>query len=1387
MNINEYKGILENIVHDSLYVINELDDNQKKHIKDMTKYLNESEDYFNDFRILISSKNNENYFAYDSYIEDFLVNAKTDIKLELLSNYENYDDIVKNDEIYVSIWDTLSNDEKVTYLIDKKDFSDLDYLLINNTLKDNNSFIENVLINELINNKKINDKIVANSIEISCSSHYLSFFDLKNYEQCKILSKESYTALLLKKYNNFNDFIDIVNNKDIFKLLNKNSLKFNSKYNNDIYEFILKNNNYIGKFSKKYLGLFSIVEITKISKNKDLDSDSLCTIMEQLYKYDNENAMEYFSESNLSKFKKHSIMVFPFHNFNDGYRTKLFNDYSLFNKFIDTIMIEAINEYFSEDDILNLLRNDSFVNDTSSYAMELMLNKLSFKSTFNMLQRKNILNKVNNLNVNVNDKDMIFFKGYLESPLLVNKSEHSFIYNMLNLLSNDDVSYFITLPYINSKLSNYEIINLCLDKDITITEIVYSDTLRNKLNTVDIINFIDGYFEKKLDLNVFSDKEIAKLLFNLTEKQIKNIDFSEVNYLFETIRMKSILSKQYSKCTVQSYKAVLAAYLSFGLTKTIKLITDGNSAISLDEVKELQSYVVNARILEFKQNNSSIFQNMAKKVIDELDSYDKNIDIKVLEKEIRNNTYLDNVVYLMLNNNYDSYNRIIELLYNFVKYRSINEYQAKREIYDYCKNFSSKYIENKVNEYNLEFENNILKNFKPKESVLYSKRKEIGNEYIQKLKLKLFIRALTDPDKELYVEFFNDNYELDKVKDKYVKYLSNEDIEFENILEHVLIPLSNGRFDPFNCLSKLDIVKPNNYDEYYRYMDDIKTVTILNAEIEKIQREYEYTVEEFLSVMNHICYGNKLPFRIKRKTKKLFEKLSNMVNSLDGELYVDKSILRYLYKDNMDIYNIDEIIEYKNYVDILKDIVKKTYKYMDKNMDNEKIKQYYAHDYFRVMNTTKCTFPITNRYYEPIKRVFSLKDMEILFNGYDFRSNKKISKSLESFLNKKHNLIMLLDGYYSNLVNNMGVIISKWDTLIKDVKSLDIDMEDVNLLTIENVLSLESFKDNVLGRTLDKNVIKSICDNSHYEEVNVNKRIDILMNLYQESLNKISSTVPYITYKEDEYEVKVMDSYNQDILKTFENSIYKVGAIGNDFLHYSILNKNGIVINVYKNNDMVAKVLGVRNGNTVYLNILEGIYDSNYVNLIRNFANYLIDYTKDEIEPIEFVTIVNNEHCDNVNGLRIDNTVCPVINNPINVMYVDYDLFKENKYLLNEEIFTNYNNNITTLLANSNVVDKNNFKYYDPDSKYLRPRNNVVKLSNNIGEEYLNRINSIMYLWSLENPSERLDDIILSSIDTIYLGDDFVIFINEDKLVKYVLTYDDRVYKEIELIENSLK
>jgi len=42
-------------------------------------------------------------------------------------------------------------------------------------------------------------------------------------------------------------------------------------------------------------------------------------------------------------------------------------------------------------------------------------------------------------------------------------------------------------------------------------------------------------------------------------------------------------------------------------------------------------------------------------------------------------------------------------------------------------------------------------------------------------------------------------------------------------------------------------------------------------------------------------------------------------------------------------------------------------------------------------------------------------------------------------------------------------------------------------------------------------------------------------------------------------------------------------------------------------------------------------------------------------------------------------------------------------------------------------------------------------------------------------------------VDTIFLGDDYVLFITEKKnIIKYILDYDDRVTREVQLVLNSL-
>ena len=160
--------------------------------------------------------------------------------------------------------------------------------------------------------------------------------NLTNFEGCSILTKNTYTTLLLKKCHTFTDFYNIYEaNPKIYNLIENNSLTFNNSDNEIIYEFILKNPNFIGKFSNKYLQLFNILEITKMYDNKTLDNESFSTVLQSLYTYNLDKANEYFKEDNLRKCTMHSLTVYPFDNIPDKLRTKIFNTYSLFNRFIE--------------------------------------------------------------------------------------------------------------------------------------------------------------------------------------------------------------------------------------------------------------------------------------------------------------------------------------------------------------------------------------------------------------------------------------------------------------------------------------------------------------------------------------------------------------------------------------------------------------------------------------------------------------------------------------------------------------------------------------------------------------------------------------------------------------------------------------------------------------------------------------------------------------------------------------------------------------------------------------------------------------------------------------------------------------------------------------------
>ena len=190
MNISDLKNILEDLVHTKLYVSSITTKEQQHKYKEMKKYLKKSNNLLEDIKTILVTRNNENFFAYDEYITDFLVNANIDIRLEILNNQSKYEDIIKNNDVYISIWDSLNNKERITYLESKKKYTDIDILLINYLLKDSGNFKDNIVLCEVLNNEDIRNKIQPFSIELNYTYNLLSYINLSDFEVCSILTKD---------------------------------------------------------------------------------------------------------------------------------------------------------------------------------------------------------------------------------------------------------------------------------------------------------------------------------------------------------------------------------------------------------------------------------------------------------------------------------------------------------------------------------------------------------------------------------------------------------------------------------------------------------------------------------------------------------------------------------------------------------------------------------------------------------------------------------------------------------------------------------------------------------------------------------------------------------------------------------------------------------------------------------------------------------------------------------------------------------------------------------------------------------------------------------------------------------------------------------------------
>ena len=95
MKIEDYKKILFDIIHKTIYNSSTLSSEDSKIVEDLYKYFIDNSNAINDLRTLITLRNNDTKDVYDKYISNILVNVNNDIKFDILSSQDSYLDIIK--------------------------------------------------------------------------------------------------------------------------------------------------------------------------------------------------------------------------------------------------------------------------------------------------------------------------------------------------------------------------------------------------------------------------------------------------------------------------------------------------------------------------------------------------------------------------------------------------------------------------------------------------------------------------------------------------------------------------------------------------------------------------------------------------------------------------------------------------------------------------------------------------------------------------------------------------------------------------------------------------------------------------------------------------------------------------------------------------------------------------------------------------------------------------------------------------------------------------------------------------------------------------------------------------------------------------------------------
>lgn len=1027
----------------------------------------------------------------------------------------------------------------------------------------------------------------------------------------------------------------------------------------------------------------------------------------------------------------------------------------------------VINEE-NKDEVLNLLRNQDFITNISCEELEEIINNLDFKSLFNIIQNKSILDKIDFFRTNILEKDKVFFPNFLDTPTLVNKASYIMIYDMLNFLNSTQVLYYLICPYIREKLTNKEVTSLIYNKKISLKDISENDYLFNSIPSDLFISLVNKIW-LNFPITTFISKKILKKLYNFSDNFLESIDLDEIAYLFETIKTKDNLIGQKSIVTVSSYKALIISYKLLGIKRTLEIIEEGNKGIDVDIVSTLFQNIINRDLTDYRDNNYYILHDIDKRILENVKQIDSNNKEKFTKKVVESG-YLLGIVNLMLAINYTSFDNIINILYNVKLYS--NNVNQENELSTFCNDFVNELLKSKRKELSDNLLKTAFNHFDLKQSIKETKYRKLRTSYLQKLKLKLFIRALKG-DISSYAFKNND---IEKVLSNYRKMAKKAGFQEEVLIKDILIPLSKGKFDIYSYLNSYGITKPSNYDLYLNYQNDQELIKETNAFLKILKKKYKQ--DTLIEIINYICYGTLITSKVHRTDLNKIKELQNKVHEITSEFYINKVTLE-IEKENNPLLNDDyEITNYIAIKDKIENFIKKTINYLNYHMNTLSIKEKHFKEFLRSTVIEKNEFSFTKANFSLIERTYSFIDLESIFVSLDIEQVHTLDKDLEELLFDKKILKLNAEGYLKGEIPSLGYLISNWDSIKKATQALNLDTKSLDIFDYFSILKSIQRNDQLISDTTLKSIYE---DNPYYLVQDIATRINLTNEVFNKALTINATSIPNIVVSDDKYQIETLDKHSEDNFTIYFDTNYKIGASKNDLLCYMMLSLNAKTLVIKENNTIIGRINAIRRGNALFLGEVVLTKDIDIRTLLLEFANQIVNYTKDSIEPIEIVTLTNYPY-----GINVNSSICHYLNEPIDKKRKDYQELKKQGLIISDNINDEFSP-FTTVIKSTIPLSKTSFKDYEAKNIYNRVRNDVIVINAVCSKTILKRINKIVKDACFIKGTVY-QEIKLDTIKTIYLGNDFVILIDkDDNIVTHILPYDKRAIEEVNTIINNFQ